>query len=128
MKNMTPGPSSALIRSGSFALLSALLIATGCTHNPDIRASRDGTSGITTRANPDYISCVKDGIRQDAQTFTTEESGKTLLFVGSTEPDKAYGLVELTSGQGQNHYSVYQRNAWQDKGRLINAARMCSSA
>ncbi len=129
MNHTSPGFCSASIRSGSILILSTLLIATGCsTHNPDIRSSRDGTSGFTNKASPDYLNCVKGEIRPDAQTFTAEENGKTLLFVGDTDPAKASGLVELSSGQGQNQYSVYQRNAWQDKGRLINAARLCSSA
>jgi hypothetical protein len=129
MNHTHPGLSSASLRNGSILILSTLLIATGCsTHNPDIRSSRDGTSGVTSQANPDYLNCVKGEIRQDVRTFTSEENGKTLLFVGDTDPAKAFGLVELSSGQGPTQYSVYQRNAWQDKGRLINAARMCSSA
>ncbi len=128
MNNTKPGNSSAFLLGGKVLLLSTLLIATGCAHNPDIRASRDGTSGVTDRTNPEYVGCVTDGIRQDAETFTLEENGKTLLFVGSTDPAKASGLVELSSAQGQNHFSVYQRHAWQDKGRLINAAVMCSRA
>ncbi|MFZ6048613.1 hypothetical protein ACFW0H_21120 [Pseudomonas sp. CR3202] len=128
MKNTSPGNSSAFFRSGKVLLLSSLLIATGCAQNPDIRASRDGTSGITSRADTEYVNCVKGGIRHDAATFTQEENGKTLFFVGSTDPAKASGLVELSNAPGQNHFSVYQRNAWQDKGRLINAAVMCSRA
>ncbi|WP_044871452.1 hypothetical protein [Pseudomonas sp. LFM046] len=127
MKNTTPGLSSASIRSGSFVLLSTLLIATGCAQNPDIRASRDGTSGITASGNTDYIACVKEDAGQNAPTFIQEENGKTLLFIGSTNPEKASGLVELSSTGSQSQYSVYQRHAWQDKGRLINAAVMCSS-
>ncbi|MDT4855348.1 hypothetical protein FQZ97_896990 [compost metagenome] len=72
------------------------------------------------------MNCVENGIRQNAQTFTQEENGKTLLFVGSSDPAKASGLVELTSAEGQNQFSVYQRAAWQDRGRLINAALACA--
>ncbi|MFC5698093.1 hypothetical protein ACFPU0_21370 [Pseudomonas sp. GCM10022186] len=128
MNNTNPGNSSAFLLGGKVLLLSTLLIATGCAQNPDIRASRDGTSGVTSRADTDYVNCVKDGIRHDAATFTQAENGKTLFFMGSTDPAKASGLVELSSAPGQSHFSVYQRNAWQDKGRLINAAVMCSRA
>lgn len=128
MTHNHPGLSSASIRSGTILILTILLTTTGCsTHAPDIRSSRDGTTGVTSKANADYLNCVKGEIRHGAQTFTSEADGKTLLFVGDTDPAKASGLVELSSGQGQKQYSVYQRNAWQDKGRLINAARMCSS-
>ena len=126
MKTTHPGNPSVSFLGGSVLILSTLLIATGCAQNPDIRSSRDGTSGVTSRANPDYMNCVKSGIRHDAQTFTSEENGKTLLFVGSTDPEKASGLVELSDAQGQKQFSVFQRNAWQDKGRLINAAMMCA--
>ncbi|MBD2838294.1 hypothetical protein ID144_14695 [Pseudomonas sp. JM0905a] len=128
MKTTHPGNPSASFLGGSVLILSTLLIATGCAQNPDIRSSRDGTSGVTSRANSDYVNCVKDGIRHDAETFTSEENGKTLLFVGSTDPNEASGLVELSDGQGQKQFSVFQRNAWQDKGRLINAAMFCSNS
>lgn len=128
MNTTSPGTSSASIHSGHLWLLSALLVATGCTHNPDIRGSNDGTTGTTDRSSADYISCVKDGIRSDVTTYTQEEGGKTLLFVGNTDPNQATGLLEVSNTQGEKPYSVYQRHAWQDKGRLINAAMQCSRA
>ncbi|BAN50124.1 hypothetical protein PCA10_43920 [Metapseudomonas resinovorans NBRC 106553] len=79
---------------------------------------------MTASDNPQYMNCVKD--RQNAQGFTQEENGKTLLYIGSTDPTKASGLVELTSANGQNQFAVYQRAAWQDRGRLINAALACA--
>lgn len=125
MNTTTPGIPSVSFR-GSIWLISTLLIATGCAQTPDIRSSRDGTSGVIVGGNPEYLSCVKADIRQDARTFIQEEDGKTLLFVGSTDPTTASGLVELSNTQGPGRYAVYQRHAWQDKGRLINAARACA--
>ncbi|BAU76029.1 hypothetical protein [Metapseudomonas furukawaii] len=123
-----PGTPSAFLPGGRAWLLGALLLATGCAHDPDIRASRDGTSGMTTRPAAEYLSCVKEDVGYRTDTFTEEEDGKTLLYVGSTDPNRASGLVELSSAQGGNHFSVRQRSAWQDKGRLINVALMCSKA
>ncbi|WP_070104103.1 hypothetical protein [Metapseudomonas resinovorans] len=125
MTTTPTGNSSAVLRrSNLWFIFSALLVATGCAQNPDIRSSRDGTSGVTASDNPQYMNCVKD--RQNAQGFTQEENGKTLLYIGSTDPTKASGLVELTSANGQNQFAVYQRAAWQDRGRLINAALACA--
>lgn len=122
----TLGKFSRTIATGKVSFLSVLLLATGCAYNPDIRQSHDNTSGFTTRENSDYVACVKDEVKADTDTFTEEENGKTRLFIGSTDPNRASGLVELSSSEGENHYSVYQRNAWQDKGRLINTALACS--
>ena len=124
----TLGKFPRIIETGKVSFISVLLLATGCAYNPDIRQSHDNTSGFTTRENADYVACVKDEVRGDTETFTEEENGKTRLFIGSTDPNKASGLVEFSSSQGENHFSVYQRNAWQDKGRLINTALVCSRA
>lgn len=124
----TLGKFPRIIETGRVSFLSVLLLATGCAQNPDIRQSHDNTSGFTTRENADYVACVKDEVKSDTETFTEEENGKTRLFIGSTDPNKATGLIELSSTEGENRYSVYQRNAWQDKGRLINTALVCSRA
>ncbi|MDH4608420.1 hypothetical protein [Pseudomonas sp. BN102] len=128
MNNTTLGKLSKTIVTGKVSFLSVLLLATGCAYNPDIRQSHDNTSGFTTRENADYVACVKDEVKADTETFTEEENGKTRLFIGSADPNTASGLVEFSSSEGENHYSVYQRNAWQDKGRLINTALACSRA
>jgi hypothetical protein len=128
MNNTKPGKFSKTIVTGKVSFLSILLLATGCAYNPDIRQSHDNTSGFTARDNSDYVACVKDEVKEGTETFTEEENGKTRLFIGSTDPNKASGLVELSSSGGENRYSVYQRNAWQDKGRLINTALVCSRA
>ncbi|MNF44477.1 hypothetical protein D3C84_255880 [compost metagenome] len=128
MNTTTTGKLSRTIETGKVSFLSILLLATGCAYNPDIRQSHDNTSGFTNRDNADYVACVKDEVRGDTETFTEEENGKTRLFIGSTDPNKASGLVELANSAGENHYSVYQRNAWQDKGSLINTALACSKA
>lgn len=128
MNNTKPGKFSKTIVTGKVSILSILLLATGCAYNPDIRQSHDNTSGLTARDNSAYVACVKDEVKEGTETFTEEENGKTRLFIGSTDPNKASGLVELSSSGGENRYSVYQRNAWQDKGRLINTALMCSRA
>jgi len=34
--------------------------------------------------------------------------------------------VQVTPITGGNHFSAYQRSAWQDKGELLDAAYQCS--
>ncbi|VVN86374.1 hypothetical protein [Pseudomonas fluorescens] len=128
MKSTLIGKFPSSVSSGRVSFLSILLLAAGCAHNPDIRQGGDNFSGVTAKANADYIACIKDDIQGGIKTFTVEENGKTNLFIGSLDPDKASGLVELSGSAGEKRYSVHQRDAWYDKGRLIDAAMECSRA
>lgn len=114
--------------SGMIVLLFVSLISAGCAQNPDIRMGRDHTSGATAKSPPDYLVCVEGELQSDAKTYTLEQDGSVKLFVDSSDPNKATGLVEI-SGSGKRHqFSAYQRDAWYDHGRLLDAALMCSKA
>jgi hypothetical protein len=60
------------------------------------------------------------------ETFTVQNQDALELFVESTDPSKADGLVKVTGSGGQHQYSAYQRDAWYDHGRLLDAAQMCA--
>lgn len=128
MKSTLIGKFSTSVSNGKVSFLSILLLTTACAHNPDIRLGHDNVSGVTAKGSTDYIACIKNEVQGGAETFTQDENGKTHLFIGSADPNKATGLVELSSSKGETYYSVYQRNAWYDKGRLINTALVCSRA
>ncbi|NQD94137.1 hypothetical protein HP532_15930 [Pseudomonas sp. CrR25] len=126
MKNSTRYNRSFSLTACGAVLLSGLLLSAGCAQNPDIRLGHDRASGTTLKGSTAFISCIKDEVREDIDVVATEESGNTNLFVGSLDPNSASGLVEISTAGDETLYSVYQRYAWQDKGRLINTAVMCS--
>jgi len=119
--------------SRSFAgaiLMSALattLIA-GCAQNPDVRSGHDYTSGITEKSPPDYLGCVKEELHGSATTYEVGSGGSVKLFVDSTDPNKANGLIEMRNTGTHHQFKAYQRDAWYDHGRLLDAALMCSKA
>nr|WP_319528414.1 hypothetical protein [Pseudomonas laurentiana] len=126
MKNMIPGKLPRPIKSSKFLLACALFIVSGCAHNPDIRVGHDTVDGITSKDNNAYMDCIRNEVKNGVPTFTVENNGKTDLFFGSTDPTTTEGLVELSSANGHNTYSAYQRDAWYDRGRLLDAAQACS--
>lgn len=108
-------------------LATGLLLA-GCAHDPDIRAGHDNTFGVTAKAPPDYLNCVKAELPASATTYVVQSHDALELFVASTDPSKADGLVKVSEANGQQQFSAYQRDAWYDKGRLLDAALVCSRA
>ncbi|MFJ3077441.1 MULTISPECIES: hypothetical protein [Pseudomonas] len=120
-------------RSSSFAgaiLVSALatVFMAGCAQNPDVRDGHDYTSGTTQRSAPDYLGCVKGELQSNTATFEEGTGDSVKLYVDSTDPNKANGLVEVQGSGAQRHFTAYQRDAWYDHGRLLDAALMCSKA
>ncbi|MCU7238784.1 hypothetical protein [Pseudomonas peradeniyensis] len=102
------------------------LLLVGCAHDPDIRAGRDNTFGMTAKSPPEYLNCVKAELPDTAKTYVVQNQGALELFVASTDPNKAEGLVKVQGSAGRQRFSAYQRDAWYDKGRLLDAALMCS--
>ncbi|MBI6944605.1 hypothetical protein JET76_25115 [Pseudomonas putida] len=100
----------------------------GCAHNPDVREGHDYTFGTTDKSPPDYLGCVKGELQRNATTYEVGSGDSVQLFVDSTDPTTANGLVEV-HGTGTHHqFTAYQRDAWYDHGRLLDAALMCSKA
>ncbi|MNJ78727.1 hypothetical protein D3C77_765510 [compost metagenome] len=62
------------------------------------------------------------------KTYQVDGDNSVRLFVDSTDPDKAGGLVEVRGTGTQRQFAAYQRDAWYDHGRLLDAALMCSKA
>ncbi|HYQ54289.1 MAG TPA: hypothetical protein VES70_28085 [Pseudomonas sp.] len=122
MKRSTPVASAILMSAF------ATIFMTGCAQNPDVRAGHDYTSGATQRSAPDYLGCVKGELQSDATTFEVGTGDSVKLFVDSTDPNKANGLIEVQGSGAQRQFTAYQRDAWYDHGRLLDAALMCKKA
>jgi hypothetical protein len=119
----------------STSVAGALLVSTlatvflaGCAQNPDVRDGHDYTSGTTAKSPPAYLGCVKGELPGNVKTYEVDGDHSVRLFIESTDPSKAEGLVELRSTAGQQRFTAYQRDAWYDHGRLLDAALMCSRA
>ncbi|WP_020191125.1 hypothetical protein [Pseudomonas putida] len=106
----------------------ATLFTAGCAQNADVRDSHDYTAGTTMKSPPAYLGCVKGELQGNVKTYEVEGDNAVRLFVESTDPDKAEGLVELRGTGSERHFTAYQRDAWYDHGRLLDAALMCSKA
>ncbi|WP_372030234.1 hypothetical protein [Pseudomonas kurunegalensis] len=100
----------------------------GCAQNPDVRDSHDYTVGSTAKSPPVYLGCVKDELQGNVKTYEVQGDNAVRLFIESTDPDKAQGLIELRGTGTQRQFTAYQRDAWYDHGRLLDAALMCSKA
>ncbi|MFJ4157848.1 hypothetical protein ACIPZF_24020 [Pseudomonas sp. NPDC089752] len=122
MKSSIFFPGSVLATTLATALLS------GCAQNPDVREGHDYTSGITEKSPPEYLSCVKDELHGRATTYEEGTGDSVKLYVDSTDPNKANGLVEMRNTGSHHQFTAYQRDAWYDHGRLLDAALMCSKA
>ncbi|QXH44304.1 hypothetical protein KSS93_15535 [Pseudomonas xanthosomatis] len=109
-----------LIKPALLAIAVGLLA--GCAHDPDIRAGHDNTYGTTAKSPDAYLGCVKGELPASAQTYRVQGQYGPELLVTSTDPNKADGLVQLSGSR----YMAYQRDAWYDHGRLLDAALMCS--
>ncbi|MFJ4067835.1 hypothetical protein ACIPW4_21400 [Pseudomonas sp. NPDC089996] len=106
----------------------ATLFMAGCAQNPDVREGHGYTSGATDRSAPDYLGCVKGELQGDVKTYEVDGDNSVKLYVESTDPNKADGLVELRGTGTQRQFTAYQRDAWYDHGRLLDAALMCKKA
>ncbi|WP_252089080.1 hypothetical protein [Pseudomonas sp. MWU13-3659] len=106
----------------------ASLLLGGCANNTDVRAGHDYTSGMTAKNPPQYLGCVQGELQSGTKTYMLQSNNAVELFVDSTDPQKASGLVEMRNEGGQYKFLAYQRDAWYDKGRLLDAALMCSRA
>ncbi len=106
----------------------ATLFMAGCAHDPDVRAGHGYAAGATERSTPAYLGCVKGELQGNVKTYQVDGDNAVRLFVDSADPDKAGGLVEVRGTGTQRQFAAYQRDAWYDHGRLLDAALMCSKA
>ncbi|MNG01275.1 hypothetical protein D3C77_395700 [compost metagenome] len=118
--------SSRSVTNGVITSFSMTLFLAGCAQNPDVRIGHDHISGSIAKSPPDYMVCVQDELRGSSSTYVLKENNSLKLFVENTDPDKASGLVEVYGSGKQYQYSAYQRDAWYDHGRLLDAAYVCS--
>ncbi|PVZ39831.1 hypothetical protein [Pseudomonas sp. CC120222-01a] len=104
------------------------LFMAGCAQNRDVRDGHDYTSGTTDRSTPAYLGCVKGELQGNVKTYEVDGDNSVKLYVESTDPTQAEGLVELRGTGTQRQFTAYQRDAWYDHGRLLDAALMCKKA
>ena len=126
MKKTIPRKFLTLARSDKSLFVCIPLLVAGCSHNLDIKRDRNHASGVTVKDTHTYMACIKHELGSGTQTFTVGNNGKINLLIGSADTIMAAGLVELSRGNVQTTYTVYQRHAWVDKGRLIDAAQGCA--
>ncbi|MGJ7547048.1 hypothetical protein [Pseudomonas alloputida] len=118
-------------RSVACAILSttfATLLMAGCAQNRDVRDGHDYTSGTTDRSTPAYLGCVKGELQGNVKTYEVDGDNSVKLYVESTDPTQAAGLVELRGTGTERQFTAYQRDAWYDHGRLLDAALLCKKA
>ncbi|NIF19635.1 hypothetical protein [Pantoea sp. Cy-639] len=115
------------------SLINAILVACmaglflgGCAQNADVRGGHDYTSGTTVKNPPDYLVCVQDELPSGSKVYLLNNSSAMDLYVDSTDPKKASGLVEVQGAGAQHKFTAYQRDAWYDRGRLLDAALLCA--
>lgn len=106
----------------------SMLFMAGCAQNRDVRNGHDYTSGTTDRSTPAYLGCVKGELQGHVKTYEVDDDNSIKLYVESTDPTQAEGLVELRGTGSQRQFTAYQRDAWYDHGRLLDAALMCKKA
>ncbi|MGH8438174.1 MAG: hypothetical protein ACRERW_03790 [Pseudomonas sp.] len=120
--------SSRVVGSGVIVSFLMTFLLAGCAQNPDVRIGHDHISGTIAKSPPDYLVCVQDELRGRSSMYVLKENDSLKLFVENTDPAKASGLVEVYGSGTQYQYSAYQRDAWYDHGRLLDAAIVCSRA
>ncbi|WP_155292800.1 hypothetical protein [Pseudomonas fluorescens] len=106
-------------------LLLAVTALTGCAQSPDARHSWQQVNGPQELDRFAYLDCVDKRVDMGT-TYTqfTETEGQ--LLIGSRDPKQARGVVGVREIGGTLQFSVYQADAWQTKGSLVNAAYLCS--
>lgn len=117
---------SGMAKSLGVVPIFALLLVAGCSQNPDIRQGHGSSSGVTSKYDDEFYDCIKAGIHGSTEVFVVKEREGSSFFLGNPDPAKASGLVEMSGSRGDKNYSVHQRHAWYDRGRLINTANRCS--
>ncbi|OWP51481.1 hypothetical protein CEG18_10000 [Pseudomonas nitroreducens] len=107
-------------------MLLAVASLTGCAATSETRLSWDSLGGSTAQDSSTYLSCVDGRLTPGTATFVSESGTTRQLLTGSADPLRASGIVQITPIAGGNHFSAYQRSAWQDKGELLDAAYQCA--
>lgn len=120
--NNTPHP---LHRSACFLLLAASLA--GCANHEATRLSWERPATTSQQDRFAYLHCVSSKVSSGPTYLSfSERSGE--LLVGSADPLLASGRVQVEENADGMHVSLYQTNAWQDRGGLVNAAQLCTNS
>ncbi len=117
------------LRTAAHGVISSfvvIVLLSGCAHNPDVRIGHDQISGSIAKGQPDYLGCVQKELGGSSSTHVQKGDNTLKLFVNSTDPNQASGLVEVYGAGNQHQYAAYQRDAWYDHGKLLDAAYVCS--
>lgn len=126
MNTPRPTPTRLATRIAFGPLLLAVASLTGCAATSETQLSWDSLGGTTAQDSSTYLSCVDGRLTPGTATFVSEGGTTRQLLTGSADPLRASGIVQITPIVGGNHFSAYQRSAWQDKGELLDAAYQCA--
>ena len=107
-------------------LLLAVASLTGCAATSESQLSWDSLGGMTAQDSSAYLNCADGRLTPGTATFVSDRGTTRQLLTGSADPLQASGIVQVTPIAGGNHFSAFQRSAWQDKGELLDAAYQCS--
>ncbi|SNT06275.1 hypothetical protein [Pseudomonas segetis] len=114
-----------ITRSAAALVLAALASLAGCAQNADTRLSWERRNTLQDMNRFAYLDCVSKRANSSTSTITFDQTSGQLL-VGSNDPQKASGRVDVSEHNGNLQFSVYQAHAWQTKGDLVNAATTCA--
>lgn len=114
-----------LHRNACILLLAAGLA--GCASHEATRLSWGRPAATSQQSLWTYLDCVSSKVSSGPTYLTfSERSGE--LLVGSADPQQASGRVQVEERAEGMHFSLYQTNAWQDRGGLVNAAQLCANS
>ncbi|WP_339490751.1 hypothetical protein [Pseudomonas sp. EL_65y_Pfl2_R95] len=114
-----------IMRSTAALVLAAIASLTGCAQNTDARLSWERRNTLQDLNRFAYLDCVNKQVSSDTSVIQFDQSSGELL-IGSSDPQQASGIVKVSEREDSMLFSVYQADAWQTKGELVNAAYACS--
>lgn len=112
-------------RRAAALVLAAVASLAGCAQNADSRLSWERRNTLQDLNRFAYLDCVSKRVNSSTSTIRFDQSSGQLL-IGSSDPQQASGIVNVSEHDGNMQFSVYQAHAWQTKGDLVNAATACA--
>lgn len=97
----------------------------GCAHSNETRLSWNRSDVPPELDRFACLACVASQVSAGptSQSFTAKDGE---LLAGSADPSEARGRGWVEERDGGLQINLWQRDAWQDRGGLINAAYLCA--
>ena len=117
-------PNFPILRSAVGYLLLVATLA-GCAQRNETQLSWSRADAPAELNRHAFLACVDSQVTAGSTYLTfTDTDGE--LLAGSADPREARGRVWVQERDGGLQISLWQRDAWQDRGGLINAAYLCA--